>query len=94
MRQQVTKSTQRVHNSEEREQEPQDLGKGPHVGLFCHVSPRCAARNGFNTTLREIKLISRSPSFPSRHHADSASRIPDARRKSRGWKKSPVGVSR
>ncbi len=33
MRQQVTKSTQRVHKSKEREQEPQEF----HVGLFCHV---------------------------------------------------------
>jgi hypothetical protein len=33
VRQQVTKSTQRVHKSKECEQEPQEF----HVGLFCHV---------------------------------------------------------
>ena len=37
VRQQVTKSTQRVHKSEEREQEPQEFRQEFHVGLFCHV---------------------------------------------------------
>jgi len=34
LRQQVTKSPQRVFKSEEREQEPQEFRQGSHVGLF------------------------------------------------------------
>jgi hypothetical protein len=38
VRQQVTKSLQRVRQSEERKQIPQDLRQGSHVDSFCHVS--------------------------------------------------------
>src|SRR5260370_33935285 len=40
VRQQITKSPQRVHWSEEREHEPQEFRQEFHVGLFCHVSSR------------------------------------------------------
>ena len=43
VRQQVTKSLQRIHKSEERQQDPQDFRQRSHVALFCHASSRCAA---------------------------------------------------
>jgi hypothetical protein len=46
VRQQVTKSSQRVHKGEECEHESQEFGQNSHVGLFCHLSSRRAAPNG------------------------------------------------
>jgi hypothetical protein len=45
VRQQVTKSSQRVHQDEECEQEPEEFRQDSHVGLFCHLSSHRAAPN-------------------------------------------------
>jgi len=70
VRQQVTKSTQRVHKSEEREQEPQEFRQESHVGLFCHVFLALGsaewiqlvlARNRVNLSLPFLRSIILTP---------------------------------
>src|SRR5260370_7588394 len=66
VRQEVTKSTERVHKNKEREEEPQEF----HVGLFCHVFLALGsaewiqlvlARNRVNLSLPFLRSIILAP---------------------------------